>query len=259
MVVGGALAANLRWPFMGSDRLTALVTHLHVALVGWVLLVVVAVGHRLLPMFLLSHGAGDRWGKASVLLLASGVLLLFLVHHTPTPGIRLVPAGLLLAGAAAFLAQARAFYRTRRRPRIDVGMRMAAGALAFLGAAAALGTYLVLTGFGPPRIAVAYVLTLVLGISLFVAGHYYKIVPFLVWFHRFGPLAGRRPVPTVSELYDARRAALSGILLGAGAAGLALSVALGAAGPARAAAAVFGLGALVEAGEMAALSRRRPE
>ena len=25
-------------------------------------------------------------------------------------------------------------------------------------------------------------------IALFIAGHYYKIVPFLIWYHRFGPL-----------------------------------------------------------------------
>ncbi len=111
VVIGWALAGNLRWGFIGGARLVALATHLHVALVGWVLIVMVGVGHRLLPMFLLSHGANERPGKAAVALLATGVALLFALHHVPAAAVRWLPATLILAGVVAFLAQARAFYR----------------------------------------------------------------------------------------------------------------------------------------------------
>ena len=56
-----------------------------------------------------------------------------------------------------------------------------------------------------PYTGPAYVLVIVLGISLFVAAHYYKIVPFLVWYHRFGPLAGKYGIEiTVVGLASAR-------------------------------------------------------
>ncbi len=258
-VVGGALAGNLRWGYMGGERLVALTTHLHIALVGWVLLVVVGVAHRLLPMFLLSHGADDRFGKASVALLASGVLALFLMHHLATPWRRWLPGGLILLGVAAFLAQARSFYRHRRRRDLDPGMRAAARALVVLGAAAVLGAYLAAAGFATSvPLATAYVLLLVLGFALFVAAHYYKIVPFLVWYHRFGPLAGLRPVPRVADLYSARWAEGAGLLLLAGVAALAVSVGVGAGPVARAAAVLFATGAVVEAVQMLSVSRRRP-
>lgn len=259
LVVGLALAANLRWPFMGTARLVALGTHLHVALVGWVLLVMVGVAHRLLPMFLLSHGATEKPGKWAVGLLAAGAGLLFALHHNPWPALaRGVPTALIAAGLGAFLLQARAFYATSKRPELDPGMRLAASALVVLAAAGVMGVGLTGAGFGRPRMATAYVLLLVLGISLFVAAHYYKIVPFLVWYHRFGPLAGKQKVPRVSELYSARWATVAGALLVGGVLALALGVALGSGGVVRGGGVLFTAGAAVEAVQMAALSRRRP-
>lgn len=257
VVVGWALAANLRWPYMGALRVAALATHIHIALVGWVLLVMVGVAQRLLPMFLLSHGADERMGKWAVGLLGSGTFLLFALHHAPGSWARRLPAGLILLGALAFLAQARAFYRTRHRPVVDPGMRLAAAGLAVLGAAAALGGFLTVTGFAP-RLATAYVAALVLGITLFVAAHYYKIVPFLIWLHRFGPVAGRRNVPKVAGLYSAAWAKGAGALLSGGVATVVLAVLAGSAPAARLGGVALLAGALVEAAQMAGISRRRP-
>lgn len=259
MVVGAALAYNLRWPFMEEVRLAALGTHIHVALVGWVLLVMVGVGQRLLPMFLLSHGADERPGRWAVALLASGALLLFALHHTPGAWARWLPAGLILLGVAAFLAQARAFFRTSKRPSLDPGMRMAGAALALLGVGAAAGVALRVQGFTSPRLATAYVALLVLGVSLFVAAHYYKILPFLVWYHRFGPLAGKQPVPRVADLFSARWAGIAGIMLTSGVVVFVSSIAWGSVTGVRSGAVLLAAGASIEALQMWAVSRRGPE
>ena len=258
VLIGWALAANLRWPYMGAARLVALGTHLHVALVGWVMLVVVGIAHRLLPMFLLTHGADERPARWAVGLLATGTALLFALHHAPWPWVRRVPAALLLAGAVAFLLQARAFYAKRQRPVVDVPLRLAAAALGVIGAAAALGAVLSVAGFARPGLATAYVAALVLGISLFVAAHYYKIVPFLVWMHRFGPVAGRGPVPKVAELFSARWARAAATLLTAGVVVIVLAALAGSPVAARIGAISFLAGGAIEAVQMAALSRRRP-
>ncbi|HEX6308144.1 MAG TPA: hypothetical protein VFZ69_08155 [Longimicrobiales bacterium] len=257
LVLGLALAGNLRWGYLGGGRLSAIGVHLHVALAGWVLLVMIGVGQRLLPMFLLSHGAGDRFAKAAVALVAAGAGTLAFLHHAPPLVSRWLPAVLIASGCAAFLLQARAFYARRHRPVLDPGMRLAAAALSILGVALVLA-WPVMLSLVPARVASAYVLAAVLGISLFVAAHYYKIVPFLIWYHRFGPLAGKRAVPRVSELYSAVAARVAGAGLVFGAIGLAAAVALGAAGAARAAALVFAAGATVEASQMVMLWRKRP-
>ncbi|HSQ66895.1 MAG TPA: hypothetical protein VLM85_26935, partial [Polyangiaceae bacterium] len=57
---GFALALNLTTGFAAESRFVLLAAHVHVAIVGWVMLVMVGVAHRLLPMFLISHGATER-------------------------------------------------------------------------------------------------------------------------------------------------------------------------------------------------------
>jgi len=258
VLLGSALAGNLHGGWLGGGRLLALGVHLHVALAGWVLLVVVGVAQRLLPMFLLSHGADDRRARLAVGLITAGLLVLLAAHHGPRPLGVWLPAALVLAGAVAFLAQAGAFYRTRRRPRLDAGMGLAAAALAVVGVGVLLALPVLATGGGAGRLATAYGLCLVLGLSVFVAAHYYKIVPFLVWYHRFGPRVGKQPVPMVAELYRGDLARAAGVLLVVGTATLLVSTTLGHLPLARAGAVLFLAGAVVEVGQMATLTRKRP-
>jgi hypothetical protein len=256
-VLGALLAGNLRWHYLGAERFTALGVHLHVAVAGWVMLVIVGVAHRLLPMFLLSHGASEIPGRVALALLTAGSALLLLLHHVLTPVVTWGIAALLAGGMASFLLQAALFYRHRRKPALDPGLRLAAIALLFAGSALTLAPAVLTRGVSDPRLATAYVVALVLGgLSLFVAGHYYKIVPFLVWYHRFGPLVGKRPVPRVADLYSARVGNAAAALLACGVAGLVISTLLDFVAAARPAAALFAAGAVLVAAQMFALARR---
>ena len=256
LVLGAALSGNLRWGFLGAARHTALGTHLHVALAGWVLLVIVGVSHRLMPMFLLSHGAREHFAQYAVALLAAGATALSVLHHVPVLG-RELPALLVGGGVVAFLLQAREFHVHRHRKALDPGLRLAASALVFLAAALALAV-VVVPGWASPRVSTAYVMLVLLGTSLFVAAHYYKIVPFLVWNHRFGPLAGTRPLPRVADLYSARAASVASALLVLGALTMTVAVASGIAAVVTLGGVVFTAGATLEAGQMVAVARRRP-
>src|SRR5690606_2919195 len=221
VVLGISLAGNFRWGYIGADRFLAVGVHMHVALAGWVMLVMVGVASRLLPMFLVSHGASERPGRVAVVLLAAGVAALLAFHHALSPRLTWAIAASLAGGVAAFVVQAALYFRHRRRPRLDPGLRLAAAGLAFLCAGVALAPVVVARGVTAPNVAAAYALALVVGgASLFVAGHYYKILPFLIWFHHFGPLVGKRPVPNVAGLYSARLGNASATLLIGGTGGL---------------------------------------
>jgi hypothetical protein len=258
VVVGGASAGNLVLGYLGASRWVALAVHLHVALAGWVFMVVIGVGSRLLPMFLLSHGSAERWGKAAAALVALGVVLLLGLHHARPVLAHGLPATLIGAGMVAFLVQAKLYYGHRVRPRLDPGLRLAAGGLAVVGIGLVLGVAVMAPGAGGSRLSTAYGAALVLGLSLFVAAHYYKIIPFLVWFHRFGPLVRERDVPTVSGLYDARWAGVAAALLGLGVVGLVASVLVGTGAGSRAAASLFTAGALIETLQMGRLAWKKP-
>lgn len=257
LVLGLTLAGNLWKGYLGAGRFMVLGVHLHIALGGWVLLVIVGVAQKLLPMFLLSHGVGDRLARASVALLAAGATWLALLHHVLSAALWRGAAVLMGVGLACFLAQAVLFYRHRHRPALDPGMRLAAAGLGLLGLGLALAVAVVLLNV-PSRTWTAYVVAILLGISLFVAALYYKIVPFLVWYHRFAPLAGKQPVPKVGELYSSRVANAAGILLFLGATGTTASVLFGQSTMARGAAVVLAVGVLVEAGQMLQLGMKQP-
>lgn len=260
VVFGAALAGNLRWGYLGAERFMAMGVHLHVAVGGWVMLVVVGVAHRLLPMFLLSHGASPIPGRAAAVLLSLGAGILVVLHHHPDRRVFVVAGALLAAGGGAFVAQAALYLRHSRRPALDSGLRLAGVAVAFLAASLALGPAFLARGLAAPRLATAYGIALVLGgLSLFVAGHHYKIVPFLVWYHRFGPFVGTRPVPRVSDLVHGRAGDVAAALLAMGAAGLVAATLAGATDAARWAAAAFALGAAVLTAQMTSLLLwRRP-
>jgi hypothetical protein len=259
VALGVTLAGNLHYGYLGGSRLLALGVHVHVAVAGWVLLVAVGVARHLLPMFLISHGAPLWPAKSAAALLGAGVLLLVLGHHAGDVVGHKLPALLIAAGTAAFLAQGALFYRHRKKPRLDAGMRLAAVALVVLAFAVGLAPFALAGGFAAPRLVTAYGATLVLGLALFVAGHLYKILPFLVWNSRYGPLIGKRPLPRVAELFDARAANVAAVLLSLGAAGMITTVLAGATVWARLAAALLAAGAGTLTVQMIGVLRRRPE
>lgn len=256
LAAGIALSIHRFTAFLGASHHDALRVHIHTALYGWVLLVIVGVSHRLLPMFLLSHGAGDRFAWWAVRLLATGAALVALFHHVPVLG-REVPVLLMVAGLTAWIIQARRFYRHRHRPQLDAGLRLSAIAVVVLALVPVVLARFALPGV-VPSVRVLYAGTIVLGAALFVAAQFYKIVPFLVWNQYFGPLAGKRPLPRVAELYSARQAGVAVWLLGAAGVLLLAGIAIRSPWVVRSGAALLTGGAAVEAGQLLMISRRRP-
>jgi hypothetical protein len=261
IILGASLAGNLRWFYLGERRLLALAVHMHVALGGWVLLLVTGVARKLLPMFLLSHGASEVWGTSAAVLLAGGAATLTIFHHVDSPAVVGVSAVLLASGTAAFVVQVILYLRHGRRPSLDAGLRLAASGVAFLACSLILGVLAVLGGFTHRGLTTAYGVSMVVGaFPLFVAGHYYKILPFLVWNRYFAPLVGRgRSLPKVADLFDGRTATVAAMLLAAGAAALVAATIGGQAAVARGGALLFAAGALTVTVQMVHIFRARPQ
>ncbi|HEX6533377.1 MAG TPA: hypothetical protein VF041_02200 [Gemmatimonadaceae bacterium] len=246
LVLGIILLHNLHTGFIAGARVRVLATHLHVAIVGWALVMIVGVSHRLLPMFLLAHGADTRWTRRALALLAGGVVALAVGLATPIASVAWLGALLLEGGVACFLWQVHAFHRVRVRRKIDVGMRFALTALGFLAASAVMGPAVLAMGPAHARLATAYVATGLLGgIVLYVVGFFYKIVPLLAWTAHFRGRMGSGPVPTVAEMYSARLAHVQLALMALGVALLVGGIVGAAPHVARCGAVLFLVGVLV--------------
>lgn len=253
---GFSLALNVATGFAASMRLELLAVHVHVALAGWVMLVMVGVGHRLVPMFMLSHGATERPARAAVALLSAGCALLSLSRGG---ALRVGAAVLIGLGVAAWFLQIIAFHQHRKKRELDGGMRLAMAGVGGVACAVVMAPVTLTRGWDDTHLLTTYVFVLVVGgISLFIAGHYFKIVPFLVWYHRYGSRVGKGTVPRVAELYSARavHAALALFVLGVVA--TAFGIASGIAALVRGGAVTLFAAVAVEAREMVRIARRRP-
>jgi hypothetical protein len=238
-----------------SDRFGTIGQHAHIAIVGFVLMVVVGVAHRLLPMFLLTHGVTERPAWIALALLFGSASLLTVPYGG---AVRIVIAGALgCAGVVAYIVQGAAFFKHRKRKAIDPGMRLAASGLIGLTLAVLLASFARTRGMSDLRLLTTYFVVLLGAITLFIAGHYYKIVPFLVWNHRYGPLLGKKKVPKVAELFSEKVASVNVVLLVSGLVGVAIGTYVGSETLARVAAIVFAAGALLEVVVIARVAQRR--
>ncbi|HEU5089900.1 MAG TPA: hypothetical protein VFT99_20740, partial [Roseiflexaceae bacterium] len=93
-------------------------------------------------------------------------------------------------------------------------------------------------------------------IGLAIIGMLHKIVPFLLWTHRYGARAGAERVPLVREMLDERRAEATYWLLNAGMPVVALGILAGLPWLAVAGSATIAVAALIFAANMLAVLRQ---
>lgn len=256
LVLGIILLHNLHTGFIAAARLRVLGAHLHVAIVGWALVMMIGVSHRLLPMFLLAHGARARYSKFALISIGLGVPTLVTGLVTRTTAVSWLALVLIELGVALFLRQAYEFHRVRVRKKIDVGMRFAGTALTFLTLAALTAPAVLARGIAAPRLATAYVLTGLLGgIVLYVIGFFYKIVPLLAWTALFRGRMGKEKVPTVAELFSPRVAHVQLVFMALGVASLAAGIVSGLAAVAITGAWLFFAGVLLFLSQLLRVAR----
>lgn len=244
-VFGLLLGVDRVVPFLPGSVLARLHAHVQLALLGWVLPMVIGVAARVYPMFLLARepegwpGHVQLWGVVAGVP-ATVLGLLFEVHAVVALG-----ALAVTAAVAAHLLWVTGMVRHRRRPALDWGLRFVLTGAGLAASATVVGLALALDLVSGPRWSLLYAVLAVGGwASLTIVGMMLKIVPFLVWYRAYAPLAGRAPVPTLPQLSSPRAEACAWALLSGGLAFLAVAVGIGDAGWIRVAALVVAAGAV---------------
>ena len=252
VVFGGALGLDHVVNILPGSVLANVHAHVHLALLGFVLPMVIGVAARVYPMFLLAREPAGRLGAVQLWGLVTGVPLV-------VAGIMLDARPMVVAGALAVagavgghVAWVAGIVSERKRPALDWGLRLVLTGTAFLALATIMGLGLALGVIAGPRYGLAYGIVALGGwASLTIAGMMLKIVPFLVWYRVYAPRVGRAPVPTLAQLswIPGERAAAT--LLAAGVCGLAVAVLVGDPAWIRAASVLIATGALAFAATLA--------
>jgi hypothetical protein len=144
---GILLAFDKAHPFLPARELGNVFAHAHLSAIGWVGMMVMGTGLRMLPMILPSAMPKTGHAVAGALVMELGVVGLFvaLLFRNPAAGIFSL---LIAAGFGIFLSQVGWMLRNRRpppagHPRPDLGVWHAVQALMYLVVALGLGMFLI--------------------------------------------------------------------------------------------------------------------
>ena len=204
--LGLCLAWNFATGFLGAGGDQVLLVHLTLGIVGWLSCTLVGVSYTLGRLFMLVHAHDDRWGKlvfgllnGGIVLLASGALLSWTL---------LIWGGgaLLVSATGIFAGDYLRMLKARQRKHLEVTQYHSLAATGYFVLVIVVGVVLLLSGWGETPVTwTALGLAALVGwLGQSIVGYLYKIVPFLVWSERYGPLVGTQPVPLMRDLVHER-------------------------------------------------------
>ena len=196
---------------MGSP-LSVAYAHLHLAVIGWALLLAVGLAYRLIPMILPAHMPAGRTLAASAILIELGVISL--VVSWLTGQTRLLPFGAVcvVAGLGAFARLIRETVRRRlpRPPALPVrdwSTWQSHAAMFWLVLAIVTGVALSLMPPGQLAVRLGWVYGAAgtLGfLAQFIVGMQGRLVPLYAWYRAMAARGGRPPGRSAHALPDAR-------------------------------------------------------
>jgi hypothetical protein len=204
-VAGLLLSINLDTPFIKISHLQYLKLHAITAFVGWISLVVMGVSFKLIPMFTLSHDYKLTLAKYSVILINIGLLgVNWIMHYPDTAFYNIIFGSMIFAGFVLYLIQIYIIFKKRIRKKIDIGLKFTAVAFIILGITSLLNfSFLFFNYENVINLTLVYGIIFLIGFaSTLIVGQMYKIVPFLVWYHKYSSKVGIEKVPMLKDMFN---------------------------------------------------------
>lgn len=186
------------------DFLIAL--HAGYGLIGWMLTLIMGVGFHVIPMFYLTPTFNEAKSRKILFGVALTLIVLpFSVFWLQQPlaiYLSFLPSAI---ATTAFVQEVFSLLRKRKRKITEATIYFWETGLTlfyFVG-----GLFFLSYFFSDSRLYVFVVTFLLFGVfNAIVNGMLYKIVPFLVWFHRFSQHIGKRPTPTMKDIIAEKNA-----------------------------------------------------
>jgi len=216
-VFGSLLSINKSTPFLPGNHLQDVYAHAHGGLAGWALLMLIAVGSRMLPMYLPAKPA-KGWVLWLPVVFVEGGVIAFVLSAFYQPEYARFAGVAIALGVASFLLQVVGMFRRRvpapkamRRP--DYGMLLAMQALVYLLASAGLGLYLVFAEQLSLAGVMVYGTFVLLGLfGQIILGIEMRLLPMFAWLQAWAR-SGYKELPTSPHAMPLRPAQLAALVL----------------------------------------------
>jgi len=204
---GLALVYNFTSPFLPQGSLAYLPFHAHIGIAGWFLLLVIGVGSRLIPMFLISKYANERLLWIIYFLINGGLLsFLFLFFLPAGLSFAWLPIIVVFIALVLFGYYCYCCYRERIRRQVDSRMKISLSSTGMLWIPPILLIILVAAlpvGHVDSRLVLVYGFITFFGwITAIILGMTFKTLPFIVWNKIYHARSGAGSSPNPGELVD---------------------------------------------------------
>lgn len=211
VVAGLLLAINLAHPFLEVSHVQLLKLHAHAGMIGWIFQLIMGVGSKLLPMFMLSGNLKKGKLNQAYYFLNGGLISGIVCLYTGWSSGVILSALAALAGVVFFLSFVVVAYKSRVRRKLDVMMKQSLLSFVTLILPVAILVILFYKDAhgerGSTALSTGYGVAIVLGfITQLIMGQTLKTLPFIVWLSVYRNRVGKEKTPLPKDLYSERLA-----------------------------------------------------
>ena len=206
-LVGLFLIYNFTYNILSKDSLAYLPLHAHLGIIGWFLLLVIGVGSRLIPLFLISkyHNEKRLW---QIYALINIGLIIFLINflYLKIDWLYFFPVAAIFASLLMFGLYCYMAYRDRLRKKVDDQLKISllSVLMMFLPLSCLLVIIvLLLFSIDDPGLMLTYGFCIFFGwITAIIFGMTFKTLPFILWNKTYHNKAGLGKTPNPRELFN---------------------------------------------------------
>lgn len=198
------------WSFP-DNRMQITGAHLTFALLGWIGQLILGVSFHIIPMFYMTKDFSAKKAYFITLSLFSSTIIIPFSLWSENKWLVLVASLPALLSFSLYLFELMRLIQARKRKTNDVTLILWKTSL--LALLLSLLTYAFSFFSQMISLPILAPLLFIVGFALFTTNAMlYKIIPFLVWFHRFGHLIGIVPVPLMKDIMPRRNAKIQIII-----------------------------------------------
>lgn len=203
---GLLLVLNFRTSILSGNSVDYLSIHAHLGIVGWFVLMVIGVGSRLIPMFLISKYTNDKILWLIFALLNSALISFSILYFYGFSALLFyIP---IIMGLTAILLFGRHCYKAYKvRIRKNVDQQVKTSLISVAQMLLPFVALIIALAFLPqgqfPRIAMIYGFCIFFGwITAIILGMTFKTMPFIIWNKVYHNKAHKGRTPTPKEIFS---------------------------------------------------------
>lgn len=207
--LGLALVYNFTYIMFPKGSLHYLPLHVHAGVIGWFLLLILGVGSRLIPMFLISKYQNIKLLWYIYFLINSGLVGYILLFYTSSLEVLLfIPIAFILIAIALFIYYCYCAYKQRIRKQVDDQMKISLLSIGMILLPIILISIIIVMlmsfSINKTNLVLSYGFLIFFGwITAIILGMTFKTLPFIVWNKVYHTRSAVGKTPTPKDLFSA--------------------------------------------------------